>query len=687
MGKTVQKKRNIRMPDSIRKKLSAAFCMLLISAIMLVSSTYAWFTLSTAPEVSGITTNVGANGNLEIALLNDASYNSTEDDLGIVSKIGDSMDVAEKKVTEANETWGNLVDLSDSSYGFQEMTLMPARLNISGTEGSYTINSSPLMAPSYGADGRVIEVNTTTMLGKYTQSKFLMDESHAGARVIGVSSGTTVRISAYRQALSAARTAMTSAKTTATGSLNDYGGNIANIMMKYVTEKDDATYTSSDLDTLQKIITSVDKANNYVETAIKNALLAYHLSAANTETISDDDVSKIQSAILGMTIDSIKNDTKYKKPDGLGNAIESYLDVKTKLNDAQQKLTNLQDQNKTSFTWNEISQAMNSLVSQNGMKLNGTDISKIDESNMGKIFGAVVNNEGATLTMEDGSGVYYTIAKMCSSYTVNTTMNVSYNGVDMPFAVTINVTAENTIYLKQSITAITDAGQPAEDTSGATEVTISDPYGYMLDFGFRTNAAGSNLQLQTAAINRVYGADTSNADIVGMGSWMAMNSGNTSFTQNDVMGLMSAIRVAFVTPDSEGNGFQLLAVGALDIVVSEDNETGVITYSGGKVADDGTVTADLNLYKYEVKRTTDDVQQIVLGDKKTDATLTALDQNKAKKISVIVYLDGDIVDNTMVANAATSMTGALNLQFSSSASLMPMENSKLRYGDSTQSGN
>ena len=53
----------------IKSKLIAAICMLLVSSIMMVSTTYAWFTLSTAPEVTGINTSVGANGNLEMALL------------------------------------------------------------------------------------------------------------------------------------------------------------------------------------------------------------------------------------------------------------------------------------------------------------------------------------------------------------------------------------------------------------------------------------------------------------------------------------------------------------------------------------------------------------------------------------------------------------------------------------------
>ena len=57
-----------RRERDIKKKLSAAIIMLLLSCIMVVTSTFAWFTLSTAPEVTGISTTIGGNGNLEIAL-------------------------------------------------------------------------------------------------------------------------------------------------------------------------------------------------------------------------------------------------------------------------------------------------------------------------------------------------------------------------------------------------------------------------------------------------------------------------------------------------------------------------------------------------------------------------------------------------------------------------------------------
>jgi hypothetical protein len=69
-----------------------------------------------------------------------------------------------------------------------------------------------------------------------------------------------------------------------------------------------------------------------------------------------------------------------------------------------------------------------------------------------------------------------------------------------------------------------------------------------------------------------------------------------------------------------------------------------------------------------------------------EQTLMALTQNETTKISVIVYLDGDVVDNSDVAaTSAESMTGSLNLQFSSDAELDPMDNTAL-FGTTTLNG-
>ena len=59
---------------------------------------------------------------------------------------------------------------------------------------------------------------------------------------------------------------------------------------------------------------------------------------------------------------------------------------------------------------------------------------------------------------------------------------------------------------------------------------------------------------------------------------------------------------------------------------------------------------------------------------KTDNVIMPLTQNQAHRLSVLVYLDGEKITNADVAaTASTSMTGSMNLQFSSSATLVPME--------------
>lgn len=58
----------LEMKKGIKAKLMAATSLLLVSAILLSLTTYAWFILSTAPEVTEMQTTAGANGALEIAL-------------------------------------------------------------------------------------------------------------------------------------------------------------------------------------------------------------------------------------------------------------------------------------------------------------------------------------------------------------------------------------------------------------------------------------------------------------------------------------------------------------------------------------------------------------------------------------------------------------------------------------------
>lgn len=126
-----------------REKIFAAAMMLAIAIISAASATYAWVTLSASPEVTSIDTTVAANGSLEIAMASSAGAAPGR------SAAGDSTGT-DSNVVRANTTWGNLVNLSDPSYGLANVVLRPAALN--GTTG---LLSNPLYGVEYGDDGRV----------------------------------------------------------------------------------------------------------------------------------------------------------------------------------------------------------------------------------------------------------------------------------------------------------------------------------------------------------------------------------------------------------------------------------------------------------------------------------------------------------------------------------------------------
>ena len=145
------------------RKITVALALSLVCLVLLLSASYAWYTMSLRPEVNGIETNIGANGSLEIALLNGASF---VDPTLIRSKPGDS--AVEQDLTLSNLSWGNVVDLSDESYGLSEVSLYPARLNLTQNgNGSWSTESNILLYAEYGLDGRISDLYDETVSGVF----------------------------------------------------------------------------------------------------------------------------------------------------------------------------------------------------------------------------------------------------------------------------------------------------------------------------------------------------------------------------------------------------------------------------------------------------------------------------------------------------------------------------------------
>jgi hypothetical protein len=142
------------MLPGLKEKLVAAVLLVTMTAAMLVTSTFAWLTLSYNPQVQDVHTAIASNGNLEIALASGEMETAAAP--GAAAE-GDS----KLPIVERNITWGNLINLNDSSYGLKHLVLRPSLLN------DANLIERPLYGPVYDKDGRVIDMNTNFGYSEY----------------------------------------------------------------------------------------------------------------------------------------------------------------------------------------------------------------------------------------------------------------------------------------------------------------------------------------------------------------------------------------------------------------------------------------------------------------------------------------------------------------------------------------
>ena len=638
-----------KLISSIRAKLVSAVAMLLVAMIMVVSSTYAWFTLSTAPEVTGISTSIGANGALEMAMMNKAG-----DLAAIGSDVGDSMSATGQTVDAANRTWGNLVDVSDNTiYGLNQIVLLPSQLNAEGNN----LQKAMLKTPVYGADGRVTELAENTVFGNYIGTSF-MPGNEFGLRGVGVSAGMSERQLAFRNALSAASTAAGSAKNAAAVSLEAQGSTLANIVIKKATGS--ATYTQVEIASLKQITKDLlgdgttTGALEYIEKAYMQYILAYAASsAAGTDDASELAWQAVKSAVDAddATLDDVLELVDgVDLPDALDTAITNLQATMTAVQTAQTELNALTGEE---ITWEQLRTPLNRLADPDAMTVNNMTPAQI-QADMGALVSSVTSLGGLTVSMGTGAGVYADIADHCGDYNASITIaEVSYGGVtlnNMKARMTTKSTV-GTAYLTSVGNAFTTLSAPA---AAGDSQPLSEFYGYILDLAFRTNAPESHLLLQTAATDRIY-EDNTNENTQGHGSSMTFASTSTSFSNDDVKKLMKNIRIVFFTPDlTKASGGIILAEARLDVTNATLGADGVTANMYLVDADDNLITTQAN------------------------AKIQALSQNDATAVSVLVYLDGTSMTNADVAfGNSASVTGTANFQFSSSANLVPMEYANL----------
>ncbi len=634
-------KKTDRRKRDIKTKLMAAICMLMVSCIMVISSTYAWFTLSTAPEVKGINTAVGANGNLEMALLPE----------GLT--VSEALAMIDASGANVNNTWGNLVDLSDNTtYGLSNIVLNPSTL---GTVTDSVLPSHFLSAPTYGADGRVSGMNSTMLIKNYQNGAFNQDAF--GVRALGTSSGMSAREMAYRNALVAADNAFDAALAAVKNSVSEGGSSLADLAVKKANdETNGAIYNDTDVAAMVSAYGLVNTAIDKIENALKLYIIADYMA---TTAVTDDNFANTLTTLQGMTLDQLTAaDSAYD--DGITGAATMASDLTTLRATVQTQVDGLSALSGGSYTWAQLGGYVNPLAEIDNMKLNDHPIA--DYLNGTASLEGLINGEKKLVVNSektDTTGIFVAMANYVDSFSTPVVFEeLSYKGFTVPnVSVTMTVNAtKDPAHLK---VADSSATEYADGVFSSTANNIDSFYGFIIDMAFRTNAVDSSLLLQTEAIDRIYADNTANPATMGGGSTMTYTATQASgYNVDQLKGLMENIRIVLFNPDTDS----LAIYGYARLDVSE-----------ATVSDDGSGNISVTMPIKMWDESADDFA--------ADAAITKLVQNEATAVSSLVYLDGVNLTNADVGNA--SITGTMNMQFASSAELKPMEYGDLRKDNST----
>lgn len=631
-----------RAYTTVHKKLMAAIAMLLIASILLATTTYAWYVLSTAPEVTGITTTVGSNGALEMALADSTTWDNP--DGTVSSSTGDSMAVS--KVTDSNITWGNLVDLSDSSYGLTGLELNLATVNSGATDVSELLSY-----PLYGADGRIASLSSDLTLASYNSSSSTFSDSAYGVRAYGASATALSLADRLAKTQSKASTYASSARSNVLNSITNNKDGFYAFLMAYslVSDKSTAIGTNAQTyyNTWDSMVTRLEKAVDQMETSLTYMYLAYYMTDETTYDTyySAASALSLDELVTYMTAGAAEGATgpNITVNASLTSAYNAYVTWAKEVASARESLntiltlhgsdiTQVTYAEMKTYAWDVLMTKENSwFIVNTTQKLTTSSTTVLKATSTDEVpvytYWVVLSSAGLsyvssgasdTLILDSNSGVFYDVTSLIGNFSVS----YDYSGMTV-YLTTESKTTTDTSLLTNAVSAVSSL-TATESTSASTSTELSDFYGYVLDFYFRTNAEGtSTLALQTDAADRVDGDD----DTEGSGSYI-------EFSSEVPEALLNAITIAFY----DGSTMDETDLTAPTLLAT------------------ATINSEpISGYKYSLS-----------CDK-----ITTLSQNTASKISVVVYIDGTKVDNTGALSDGT-VSFDLNLQFCVDADLVPM---------------
>ena len=606
----------------LRRKLVAATALMLVCAILLVSASFAWLSISSAPEISGVDTNIGSNGSLEIALLSGLTYPDPD---RIRTGIGDSLEVEDRGI--ANETWGNVIELSEG-YGLDEVSLRPARLNVMPDgNGNHVVGSNLLVYPRYGEDGRSSDFYQNSVSATYVTDKFayfLQDQDY-GVRAIGSVSKLSVQQTALGNARSRVKSYTQSALRTATSAWAANGEAYLDLYIRHYYLGSDE-YQAKDIGTIRSMAAQMRTAINYIDLALRQGVVGFAASV-----IGDEDAFRtVRAGLENQLVPLHDTLTRYSEYFEIPGGFSSWASVIQGDLEALNRVVKDCDlwlsEGGEEPAWGDIEWMLRDLMNADKVYWNGDllpEMSVIAPDNV--------------LTLTPDAGPMSHIAEFAGDY------SAFFSYIDEATVEVKTLTSVDVPHLAQ-VSGTLELLSAASGSDELESVPLEDIYGFSVDLAFRCNRL-ANLLLQTAPAARVEGDDL-NQENQGSGSYMEFYSDQLSGEQ--VSKMMGAIRVGFL---DDRNHLVALAKCGTEFDVSGDS-----------------AKAYLYLHEFTVKAD----GSISVGDpRELDSAIKTLDDGVPAVLTVVVWLDGDYVDNSMAAISGSTMSGKLNLQFAADRELNP----------------
>lgn len=657
----------------MKERVIAVALLLAMSISMMSSATFAWMTLSQAPEVVSMTTTIAANGNLEIAL-SDADGLKPND-----TTVTDGG----KAVAEKNLTWGNLVNLSDPSYGLDYLVLRPASLN------KMSLKTAPVYAVQYGTDGRAKGYINDFGFSVYVQQdkEFKVPEGDAyGVRAISSvtyknPAGTSWIDNQIQLIDENYRDSLTSFSALYNSDANMRAvANLVGLHANVILGGTDQACSASDYKQLVALVDQfVATMRQIGQTIVEIVNLEYYRNL----TDSTQYVPKTFDDLISGKLDSYK--AKYPSIPYFKTAWSNTVNADTKI-DAVAAKGNI---GTAMWEGDQLMNAVNYLCNMDSAKLNGYTASQLAASlgTAAKILFS--SNQKATIC---GGALKEADQLLEGSFYVENdgdiVIEVNYQGINGTLKPDIATDAAAPFKIPTDIAAA-KAAASSGSTADRGERYAAETYALAIDFWVRTNAEATALVLEGDFIwedekdenGQTIVDDLGNPvqKIVGYGGvnrvWSDLDdpdSEASQFIPDDSISTTQGSGSCYIfypaSPEDQEQSLRLLQ--AMRVAFIDEAGTLLDTAymnTANAIEDAGRVIVPLQLRGKQVEvtetivdeETGEEIEQTVT---KTVYNIKNLIQNKPERITAIVYLDGTVLTNSEVL-AAGSIKGQLNIQF------------------------